>query len=93
MVDGDRGKKMAGRNELQEKVKPLRPSQCRSYMRRELAAKFPEIVKGFVKGAKAGSCAHVKLATELLAQPDRKPRRRKGSAGRLLDELLKEQSR
>lgn len=46
--------------------RPLRPGQCRAYMRRELAREFPGIVAGFIEGAKAGSCQHVKLATELM---------------------------
>jgi hypothetical protein len=69
--------------------KPLKPSQCRSYMRRELAAKYPDIVAGFLKGAESGSCAHVKLAGELLEEPEKKPRQKKGSATRLLEELMK----
>lgn len=68
--------------------KQLKPGQCRGYMRKELAAAYPEIVKGFVEGAKAGSCAHVKLATELLALPEKKQRRTKGSATRILEKLM-----
>ena len=48
------------------KKPPMRPAECRAYMRRTLAERFPEIVDGFVKGAKSGSCPHVKLATEFL---------------------------
>ena len=44
----------------------MRPAQCRADMRRELAREFPEIVQGFVKSAKRGSCQHLKLATEFL---------------------------
>lgn len=65
----------------------LRPTQCRGYMRKRLAEEFPGIVQGFLEGAKTGSCAHVKLVTELLAEPDRKRSRRKGSAVRLLEQL------
>ena len=53
---------------------PLRPSQCRSYMRNTLAREFRTIVQGFVKGAQSGSCQHVKLATELLEPRARKPK-------------------
>ena len=70
--------------------KPLRPAQCRAYMRRELAREFRGIVKGFVDGAKSGSCQHVKLAAELLQSPKRAPRRRKGSAERMVEELRRE---
>ena len=68
--------------------KPLKPSQCRNFMRQKLAAAFPGIVEGFVEEAKTGSCAHVKLASELLEKtgPKRAPRR-KGSAERMLEEL------
>ncbi len=58
--------------------KRLRPAQCRAYMRRTLAHEFHGIVEGFIKGAKSGSCPHVKLATELLEPPPRKKRVRSG---------------
>lgn len=57
---------------------PLRPGQCRAHMREVLAAEFREIVKGFVEGAKSGSCQHVKLATELLETRKREPARPSG---------------
>ena len=66
---------------------PLRPSQCRAYMRRELAREFRGIVQGFVDGAKKGSCQHVKLATELVGAPERKPKRGKSVVQRLIDDL------
>lgn len=66
---------------------PLRPSQCRAYMRRELAREFRGIVKGFVDGAKKGSCQHVKLATELVGAPERKPKRGKSVIRELIDEM------
>jgi hypothetical protein len=59
-------------------------------MRDELAAAYRDIVKGFVEGAKSGSCAHVKLAGELLEEPEKKPRRTTSSASRLMAQLLKE---
>lgn len=67
----------------------LRPAQCRAYMRRTLASEFKGIVAGFVKGAKAGSCQHVKLATELL---EPRPKAKRSQSGRRtlerwLDEL------
>lgn len=66
---------------------PLRPSQCRAYMRRELAREFRGIVEGFVNGAKKGSCQHIKLATELVGTPERKPRRGKSVIRELIDEM------
>lgn len=66
---------------------PLRPSQCRAYMRRELAREFREIVQGFVEGAKKGSCQHVKLATELVGTPERRRRRGKGAVRALIEEF------
>lgn len=72
---------------LLNKEPTLRPAQCRRYMRKRLAEEFPGIVQGFLEGAKTGSCAHVKLVTELLAEPDRVRSRRKGSAARLLEQL------
>lgn len=67
--------------------RPLRPGQCREYMRRELAREFRGIVRGFVEGAKRGSCQHVKLATELVGTPKRAPKRRKSSVRRLIEEM------
>jgi hypothetical protein len=66
---------------------PLRPGQCRDYMRRELAKEFRGIVKGFVEGAKTGSCQHVKLATELVGT--QRPARKKGksSVRRLIEDF------
>ena len=75
------------------KEKPLRPSQCRDFMRRKLAEEFPQIVQGFVDSAKAGSCQHVKLATELMEPRKRVSRTRPRGAGtvqRLLDKLERE---
>lgn len=51
---------------IPEPEKPLRPAQCRAFMRRHLAESFPRIVEGFVNQAETGSCMHVKLASELL---------------------------
>jgi len=68
--------------------KPMKPSACRSYMRKELATHFEAIVEGFVTGAKAGNCGHVKLATEFLEEKAVvKKSRKKGVAERLLEEL------
>ncbi|MDE1163745.1 MAG: hypothetical protein PW792_17610 [Acidobacteriaceae bacterium] len=71
--------------------KPLRPAQCARYLRRTLAEHLPGILYGLVRGARDGSCQHVKLATELL-QVAQMPgeRREKGSAAKLLEELENE---
>ena len=71
--------------------KPLRPAECRSYMRRTLAREFPDIVEGLLKGAKSGSCQHVKLATELLNLRPGKKQTRKGPGP--FEELLREMER
>ncbi len=60
-------------------AKPTRPGQCRAYMRQALTQEFEGIVKGFVEGAKSGSCQHVKLATELL---EPRPRVKQEKTGR-----------
>jgi hypothetical protein len=73
------------------RLKALRPGQCRTHMRNELAKEFREIVKGFVAAAKSGSCPHVKLANELLRPIRRNVSRRKGSVARYMEELDKEQ--
>ena len=68
----------------------MRPSECRSLMRKTLAREYEEIVEGFIAAAKKGSCPHVKLATELL-KPDRKgPSRKKGTATKYWDMLGRE---
>jgi hypothetical protein len=56
-------------------------------MQKSLANAFPEIVDGFIKEARSGGCAHMKLAVELLEPVRPEPRRAKGSAQRLLEEL------
>lgn len=72
------------------KVKYMRPSECRSHMRRTLAKEFQGIVDGFVEAAKKGSCPHVKLATELLKPIRKGPSRKKGTATRFWEQLEKE---
>lgn len=67
--------------------KPLLPRQCGPYLRTELADQFRKIVAGFVKEAKNGGCAHMKLTAELLEPPKSASPRGKGSAQRMLEEL------
>jgi hypothetical protein len=69
-------------------TKPLRPRQCPGYLRTRLAEEFPTIVEGFVNEARNGGCAHMKLTAELLeTKKSEAPRRQKGTAQRLLEEL------
>jgi hypothetical protein len=70
MAEGD------GSEAPQRQGRPLRPSQCRTAMRKALSEEFGAIVKGFVEQAKSGSAAHVRLANELLEPPVKKTRRR-----------------
>jgi hypothetical protein len=44
----------------------LRPVECRELLRRTLAGEYPSILDTFVRAAKKGSAAHMKLATDLL---------------------------
>lgn len=67
--------------------KPLRPRQCHKFLQKTLASEFRTIVAGFVSEAQKGSCAHMKLAVELLEPLKDDGRYRKGSAQRLLEEL------
>ena len=76
-------------NEVEAGETPLRPSQCRAYMRRELAREFRGIVRGFVKGAKTGSCQHVKLATALVGTPAQTRNRGEQTIKRLIREMEK----
>ncbi len=81
----------SGQETSQERaLPPLKPGQCRAYMRRTLAREFRGIVDGFVKGAKRGSCQHVKLATELLNAPGRRRADGRGQVARLLEKLDRE---
>ncbi len=73
------------------KAKYMRPSECRSHMRRTLAKEFQGIVDGFVEAAKKGSCPHVKLATELLKPIRKGPSRKKGTATKYLEMLQREE--
>jgi len=73
------------------KAKYMRPSECRSHMRRTLAKEFQGIVDGFVEAAKKGSCPHVKLATELLKPIRTGPSRKKGTATKFWEMLQKEE--
>jgi hypothetical protein len=76
---------------VKNKANYMRPSECRSHMRRTLSREFDAIVKGFVEAAKKGSCPHVKLAVEMM-KPDRKgPSRKKGSATKYWEKLQAEQ--
>jgi len=87
---------MAGRGVGQEgevsqvKKKAPRPAACKELMQKRLAESFEEIVEGFVKEAKKGSCAHVKLTSELLETASReKKAQKKGSAERMLEKWAK----
>ena len=73
------------------KAKYMRPSECRSHMRKTLAKEFDEIVKGFVAAAKKGSCPHLKLATELLKPIRTGPSRKKGTATKYWEMLQREE--
>lgn len=70
-----------------EETPVLRISECRSYMRRTLAAEFAGILRGFVREAKGGSAAHMRLAHDLLEPPKKKRAPRKGSAAKMLEKL------
>lgn len=85
-----RGEKLVLGAKEREAKRIMQPAGTRSYMRRVLADKFPEIVNGFVEAAKTGSVPHVKLATELLKPLRKGTTRRKSSAQRVLEELQRE---
>jgi hypothetical protein len=72
-------------------AKYMRPSECRSHMRRTLAREFQGIVDGFVEAAKKGSCPHVKLATELLMPIRKGTSRKKGTATKYWEMLQREE--
>jgi hypothetical protein len=76
-----------------EQARMMQPAACRTYVRKRLATEFPEIVDGFVKEAKKGSCNHIKQAIELLKPIRKGAPRRKGSAQRLLEKLSRDKCR
>lgn len=75
-----------------ERQRPLTPGQCRAYMRRRLAHEFQGIVNGFIESARAGSCQHVKLATELLEPRKRQTKKAeaRGTLQRWVEEIERE---
>jgi hypothetical protein len=76
-----------GRQEAVGEEKPLRLRQCKRYLERTLAAEFRGIVQGFVKEARKGGCAHMKLTAELLEEAAGPVRRGKGSIQKLLEKV------
>jgi len=92
---------MTGSDELEQgnesvgagkaEVRYLRPSQCRSLMRKTLAREYQAIVDGFIAAAKKGSCPHVKLATELMKSDRNGASRKKGTATKYWEMLQKEE--
>ena len=69
--------------------KPLRPGQCRAYLRKAVAAAFRDIAHGFIQQATTGSCQHVKMAADVVSskKPNGAESRVKGPAEQLMDEL------
>jgi hypothetical protein len=92
---------MTGSDELEQgnesvgagkaEVRYLRPSQCRSLMRKTLAREYQAIVDGFIAAAKKGSCPHVKLATELMRADRKGAPRKKGTATKYWEMLQREE--
>jgi hypothetical protein len=92
---------MTGSDELEQgnesvgagkaEVRYLRPSQCRSLMRKTLAREYQAIVDGFIAAAKKGSCPHVKLATELMRADRKGAPRKKGTASKYWEMLQREE--
>ena len=66
---------------------PTRAGQCPAYVRGRLTDAIEKIADGFVKQAAAGSCQHLKLASELLERGVKVEPRMKSSAERYLEEL------
>ena len=72
------------------KKKLRTPAQCRRHFQDRIAESIEEIVDGFVKEAKKGSCPHVKLTNEMLEEAiEEKAARKKGPGERMVDEWLR----
>ena len=76
--------------DVQEPGRALRPSQCRRWLKKTLAANLPKLTRRFLADVTPRNCAHMKLVTELIDEPDRKVRGGSRSIDRLLRELGEE---
>jgi hypothetical protein len=78
--------------QVEQPKRPLRPGECRMFLRKTLARAFPAIVQGFVNEAMEGSCQHLKLAAEITESGKRvrKAKEEKGPAQLLLEQLERE---
>jgi hypothetical protein len=74
------------------KEKPLRPHECRTHLRKAVAAAYRDIVAGFVLEATGGGCQHLRMATEIVESKKRvrKVVRPKSVTAQLLEELDRE---
>lgn len=70
-----------------KKQRALETKQCQRHLERRLRAEFRQIVEGFMEQAKQGSCAHMRLATELLEEARKADLEKKGTVHRLLEEM------
>jgi hypothetical protein len=73
-------------------TKPLRPGECRRWLRRTLAEQLPEMVKTFVESKEKVSSQDIKLVMGLLEETEKKGKRRRGFMGRLLNDLRREEA-
>ncbi len=71
---------------------PLKPAQCRAWVRRTVAEHMPEVVEGFLNEAAKGGCGHLKMASETVASrpTGAGPRKGKGPEDLLMEELERE---
>jgi len=78
---------------IEEPVRGLRPSQCRRWMRKTLAANLPRLTRRFLGDVTPRSCTHMRLVTELLEEPDRRGRGGSRTVERLIRELKEDEER
>ena len=71
---------------VKEPGRPLRPAQCRRWLRNTLAENLPQLTRRFLKDTTPRSCAHMKLVTELIETPERRSR----GGGRSVERLIRE---
>jgi hypothetical protein len=81
---------MAGKG-VQLPARPLKPGQCRRWLRRALAEQLPGMVQSFVDSKAKVSAQDIKLVMGLLEETEKKKRGRR-FVDRLLEDLRREEA-
>ena len=82
---------MAGKG-VQAPVRPLKPGQCRRWLRRALAEQLPGMVQSFIESKAKVSAQDIKLVMGLLEETEKKNKRGRRFVDRLLEDLRREEA-